>query len=142
LERQPHKVAVRLCAAALKLKKNKLLEVEGQHVRHCPIYLATPTGPIQHKTPILILGTTDLLCNERRAVSLRTANEARRMRGRQVVQRLVARVNQLCSQSLADASSASRDRLLLLLLLPLSWLRQRTKISLRQALQALRMTAC
>jgi len=118
-----------------------MLEVEGQHVHHCPMYLATPTGPIQHKTPILILGTTDLLCNERRAVSLRTANEARRMRGRQVVQRLVARVNQLCSQSLADASSASRDRPLLLLL-PLSWLRQRTKISLRQALQALRMTAC
>jgi len=34
LERQPHKVAVRLCAALLLTEKNKLLEVESLH----PVY--------------------------------------------------------------------------------------------------------
>ena len=36
-ERQPRKVAFRLCAALKLTEKNKLLEVEGRHVSHCPI---------------------------------------------------------------------------------------------------------
>jgi len=34
-ETQPHKIAVRLCAAVKLIEKNKLLEVDGRHVPQC-----------------------------------------------------------------------------------------------------------